>query len=161
MNFPPLYLFRHGLATHSTTGYGDKILSAELLPEGIPAVERLATFLKTQPLGKAYVSEVKRCQQTAAIVTQITNQTFITDARINEYVQDTPETFVQRITNFLEEIQHLPNHPIAICTHGAVITTIKQILIGNSQPDPFNLDYPPTGGLWIMTPNTIEKHDFN
>ncbi|MEM7030344.1 MAG: histidine phosphatase family protein, partial [Chloroflexota bacterium] len=62
------YIFRHGLATHSKTGYGDDILTAEVLPEAIPKVKRLGQYLKDFEADYHVRSELIRCRQTADIV---------------------------------------------------------------------------------------------
>ncbi|HYD35802.1 MAG TPA: phosphoglycerate mutase family protein [Vitreimonas sp.] len=161
MNLPKLYLLRHGLATHSTTGYGDQILTAQLLPEGLPTVEKAAAFLSSHPTEVYFSSEVLRCQQTAAIVTQETGKTFTCDARLNEYHLDTPESFVSRIVDFLSEITHQNYTSVTLCTHGAVITVLASLAMDEKHPDPFSLNYPPPAGIWVIADGIIEKHHFD
>src|SRR5258708_6220560 len=118
-------LFRHGLSTHSLHGYGDKILTAELLPEGIPPIQRMAEFLKEMPTDVNFVSPVLRCQQTAKIIEQGSGKVFMTDDRLSEYqARESTEEFTElreRCQDFLTEVQAMSAANILICSHGAVI----------------------------------------
>ncbi len=160
-----LYLFRHALATHSQTGYGDQILTADILPEGIPPVQRLAKHLHQYPVTAAYVSRVKRCQQTAELVSQVTGLEFESDARLNELYSESFDDFLQRVSSFLQDLALVPDSHIAICTHGAVIGAVKSILVDKQQATFAQIDdsqsYPLTGVLWIINNSKLEAINFN
>jgi broad specificity phosphatase PhoE len=122
------YIFRHGLATHSKNGYGDKILTAEVLPEGIPPVQRIGQYLTLMPYDYGARSEFLRCQQTAAIVTEITGRAFTPDKRLNEHYQETFESVRDRVRLFVDEMNAAPHTHIWVCTHGAVIAALKHLI---------------------------------
>jgi len=166
-------IFRHGLATHSPNGYGDEILTAGLLDEGIPAIEKLAQFLKGVAGDFRYSSEVPRCRQTAAIVTKITGKDFTFDARLNEYHQEPFLQFVERVENFLEDIIEKADRyktqrvntqePVTIwlCTHGAVIAAAKHLLLEGEHTQENELDYTQPGELLEIWKKNIQLHIFN
>jgi broad specificity phosphatase PhoE len=122
------FIFRHGLATHSRTGYGDQVVTAEVLPEGKPAIRVLATHLITQPYDYGICSEFLRCRQTAAIVTEITGRTFVTDPRLNEQVDEAYASVRARVRDFVREIAASPYQHVWICTHGAIIAALTHYL---------------------------------
>lgn len=155
------YLFRHALATKSLFGYGDKIVTAQILPEGIPPIKRMAKFLKTIPTDFNVRSEFIRCRQTAAIVTKIAGNQFITDKRLNEYNEESFSNLRNRVKEFLQDMKKSNYKNILICTHGAVIAATKNLLLKNR----FGLlnlyDYPKTGVLLIIKDEKIAEIDFN
>ena len=155
------YLFRHGLATHSHFGYGDKIVTAEILPVGIPPIERMATFLKDIPSDYNVSSEFLRCQQTTKIISDITKKQFVRDPRLNEYYNESFGEFRTRVKSFLQEIEAKPYKDIIICTHAAVIAALKNLITNNSFYIFQQFTYPKTGVLMIIKNNNIEKMDFN
>ncbi len=158
------YLVRHGLATHSTTGYGDKVYTAELLPEGIASIERLAAYLQTVPTDMNASSELIRCRQTAAIITKATAKTFVFDSRLNEYWPGSKEPFIlfhDRIQNFLDELKTKKEKQILIVTHGAGIAAIKSFVLKKNFAISQLFDYPKTGALVIIKEGNIETIDFN
>jgi len=160
-----LYLFRHALATHNPAGYGDQILTANILPEGIPPIQRLAENLKQYPVEYAIRSEVKRCQQTAEIVSGITSLEFDHDPRLNEFYNESFEAFRDRTQDFLDDLTKQPAQQIVICTHGAVISAFKGFLLEDGVQNFEQLDnvnnYPSTGVLWIIKDGKLEASDFN
>ncbi len=156
-----IYLVRHGLATKSTTGYGDKILTAELLPEAIPSIHRLANYLKDKPTDYNVSSEILRCKQTAAIITSRTDKKFVFDSRLNEYYQETFLQFSNRITLFFNDLKTKPYQNILICTHGAVIAGLKHLILSDSFTEENLTDYPPCGSLLTIRNGSFEVTDFN
>lgn len=161
MNNKTLYLFRHALATKSLFGYGDKILTAEILPEGKPPIERMADFLKTVPSDFNVCSEITRCQQTAGIVTEKTGKQFTLDKRLNEYYKESFGQLRDRVKDFLRDIEATKHKDILICTHGAVVTAIKNLILKNKFTMFQLYDYPKTGVLLIINGKHIEELDFN
>ncbi len=161
MKLPTLYLIRHGLATLSKTGYGDQVLSAELLPQGLPAVERMAEFMAEQPYTQGFRSELRRCQQTATKVSERSARAFQPDPRLNEYNAESFTAFVARVTSFWNEIKDQEDEVIWICTHGAVISTLNQLYFSKPVTEAALLEYPSTGEIWIFKDDHIIPKDFN
>ncbi len=155
------YIFRHAQSIPLGEEYGSRVLTAEVIPEFLPPIRRMADFLKTVPTDVQYSSEVLRCRQTAAIVTEMTGKHFTFDARLNEYNQETFEHFTERVRNFLDEVQRGSSSSILICTHGAVIAALKNFLLKNEFTKEELLDYPDSGILLEIKNGHITKKDFN
>lgn len=156
-------IFRHGLATHSTEGYGDQVFSAPLLEEGITAIERLAEYLKGRASDSQYCSEVLRCRQTAAIVSRATGKDFQFDRRLNEYHQETFTELSQRVADFLSEVNQANPTPKTfwICTHGAVIAALRHLIIEGAFTAEQELDYTKPGEILEIHQANIQVHTFN
>ncbi len=161
MNKKTFYLFRHALATKSLFGYGDKIVTAEILKEAIPPIERMADFLKTVPSDFNACSEFTRCRQTAAIVTKKTGKQFTLDKRLNEYYDESFGDLRDRVKDFVEDMQTAKHTSILICTHGAVVAAIKNLILKNTFGILKLYDYPKTGVLLIIKGGRVEEIDFN
>lgn len=158
------FIFRHGLATLSTAGYGDQVYSAPLLDQGIPSIDRLATYLQTQPCDVGYSSEVLRCRQTAEIVTRFTGKQFQFDKRLNEYHQEEFTAFVARVTDFLNTLPPAASsapQSVWICTHGAVIAALKHLLLDGIFTQDQELDYTKPGEILEIVDGQIQVHSFN
>ncbi len=156
-----IYILRHGLATHSTTGYGDQILTATLLPEGVPPIKRLAAFLKDIPSDFHVCSEIERCRQTASIVTEMTGKQFSYDSRLNEYHAETFEQLRDRIKDFLDELSTHQYQAVLICSHGSVVSGLKSFLVKGSYLPEDEMDYPHTGELLLIENAKVKKWNFN
>jgi broad specificity phosphatase PhoE len=168
-----IYLLRHGIATHSTTGYGDQILTAELLPEAYPVIHRLGVYLRSVPSQMNFGSTVLRCRQTVEVITKETGKLFRFDPRLSEYHQETFEEFAARtrecLTDLLAEAdevalkKQLPNSSasIIICTHGAVIASLKNLLLKDHFLLEDELNYTQPGQLLHIFHRTAEVLDFN
>ncbi|MDX2161050.1 MAG: histidine phosphatase family protein [bacterium] len=156
-------IFRHGLATHSKTGYGDQIWTAQVLPEGIPPIQRLAGFLQhegTRP-DMAACSELLRCRQTAAIVTAATGVAFTPDARLNEQIDETFDQVRERVRGFIAAVNASPHQSIWVCTHGAIIAALKNLLtVGLFTPSDA-LDYTKPGEILRIAGDRVEIFRFN
>lgn len=156
------YIFRHGMAVHPNQGYGSRVLTAELLPEGIPPIQRLAQYLVHAPSDYQACSEVLRCRQTAAIVTEATGKAFVIDPRLKEYYQETFEELSQRTRAFCDEIQQSGYQDVMICTHGSVISALKHYLTDGYFDRRHEMDYTQTGQLMIINEDkSVEVLDFN
>lgn len=161
-NTPTWYILRHGLATHSMNGYGDKILSAPLLPEAVPAIERMSAYLAKVPVSSNWSSTLIRCIQTTEIVRRITGKVFIPDKRLNEFYQETFSRFYGRVSSWFKEVNTSQSKNILVCTHGVVIAALKQILLTGDFSEAANLlDYPGCGQLVVIKERKIELFDFN
>jgi broad specificity phosphatase PhoE len=164
MSFTPKtwYIFRHGLATRSKNGYGDRVYTAELLPEGIPPIQRLGAYLKPMPCDAAWRSEFLRCQQTAGIVSEATARVFTPDARLNENVEEAHASVVKRVTEFVAEVNATQHQHVWVCTHGYIIAALRALLTSGSFPESVANDYTQTGQLLIIQPTTEQQViDFN
>ena len=123
-----LYVFRHGETYFSKNNlpYGDKVKTAEMLPEGIPAVERLARYLKNIPTDANFSSPFKRCRKTSEIVQQITGKEFTFDERLQDWIpeEESVPDVIRRATDFAKEIENRNCKSVAICTHGYPINAL-------------------------------------
>lgn len=158
------YITRHGLATHSTNGYGDKVYTATLLPEGIPPITRMAEYLRTIPTEINTSSELIRCRQTADIISKKTGKEFTFDKRLNEYWEESPEPFSafhDRIKNFFEEIKTKKEKHILIVTHGAGIAALKNFILTGTFDTSRLFDFQPCGALLTIRRGKEEIIDFN
>lgn len=159
MNF---YIFRHGMAVHPNESYGSRILTAELLPEGIPPIQRLARYLVHVSSDYQVCSEVLRCRQTAAIVTEATGKEFLIDPRLKEYYQESFDDLAERTRSFYEEIQQSGYQNVMICTHGAVIAALKHYLTEGQFTRRHETDYIQTGQLLLIRDDqSTNVLDFN
>jgi broad specificity phosphatase PhoE len=158
-----IYIFRHGMAVHPNLGYGDRVLTAELLPEGIPPIERLGQYLIDVESDYQVCSDVLRCRQTAAIVTEATGKPFLIDPRLKEYHQETFDQLAQRTKAFHDEIlQSTAYQNVMVCTHGSVIAALKHYLIDGYFERRHETDYIQTGQLLIVNDDkSVEVVDFN
>ena len=157
-----IYIIRHGMAVRPNEGYGSRVLTAELLPEGIPPIERLARYMALVPSDYQACSEVLRCRQTAVIVSNATGKAFVIDPRLREYHQETFDDFAARTKDFADELQQSGYQNITLCTHGAVIAALKHYLIDDSFSKRDETDYTQTGQLLVIHDDkSTEVLDFN
>lgn len=170
------YIFRHG-ETHTTkTGeeYGATIVTAEILPEGIPVIKRLANYLKDIPTDFNVRSEFARVKQTAEIISEITGKKFQKDKRLNDVMlppdsvnpKDYPfiETYndiTKRVNGFLQDLDKKGYKNVLIGTHGGIIAAIKHLLIENKFEGDDLYDFPRPGVLTIIREGKIQEIDFN
>ncbi len=163
MKSQTFYLFRHGLATHSQNGYGDRALTAGLLPEAYPAVEKLADFLSQFTFNLRLVSPVLRCQQTMEVVSKKIGQEFATDNRVIEYYPEIFPPFQQRMVELTADLEQQSAECIAICTHGGVIAGLTHLLRGEQFTETNLMDHPLPAGLVILSTDLnipISIHNF-
>lgn len=154
------YIFRHGLATRSRNGYGAQIRTAEVLPEGIPPVQRLARFLDTCPYDWGARSEFLRCQQTAQIVADITGRGFVADPRLNERVDEPFHEISERVKDFIDGVERTAHQHVWVCTHGIVIAALKSWLTRGDFSRQYENDYIQPGELLKVTPEGVEVVKF-
>ncbi len=150
MSDQTFYIFRHGIATHSLNGYGDQALTAGLLPEAYPAVNKLADFLTQFQFDLCLTSPVLRCQQTAQIVGAKIGHQFKTDERLSEYWPEVFPPFRTRVLTLAHELQREPVRRIAICTHGGVIAGLTRFLRDQDFDQTQLTDHPEPAGLVIV-----------
>jgi broad specificity phosphatase PhoE len=153
------YIFRHGLATHARS-YGDAILTADLLPEGLPAVEKLAEYLKGKKCDAFYSSPLPRCLHTAEKVADKKGLTPTQDERLREFHQETVEEFELRVVGFLTEIINNDDESVFICTHGIVIAALKHLLLYGVFDMSDEMDFPPTASMFEIDNGKLKTHVF-
>jgi broad specificity phosphatase PhoE len=160
------YLFRHGMtdAVKKNVLYGDQIITAPILEDGIPVVQKVAEYLKSEKPELYVSSPFLRCKQTAEIIEQITKVTFAYDTRLSEFdpsskilPQEGFPQFKERVNSFLGEMKVRKRERIAICTHGAVIAALKHLLMyGVVDVDKLN-DYPQPGVVLSIDDGKLEE----
>ena len=157
------YIFRHGdtFYTKNRQPYPEDNFSVEILAEGIPALEKIGAFLKDISSDFNVSSEYLRCQQSNKIVSQISGLKFEKDARLNEFSHEVFDNLVKRLESFVDEVEKNKYQTIVICTHGAVIAGLKNILMGSEYEKSEMVDYPRPGVLTIIEDKKIEEIDFN
>lgn len=159
------YLFRHG-ATHFSKNkipYGDFEHSAEVLPEAIPSIEKIAKYLDASGVHIAQRSEFLRCAQTAKIIEDNSEIRFTPNPLLNEFTEYDFHTFKDRMVKLSAELTHVSDRSFALCTHGAVIAALKRILLFGQQA--FQVQhlvfYPKTGVILKINDGQVEEVDFN
>lgn len=159
------FIFRHGETYFSKNeiSYGDAVESAEILPEGIPTIKKLANYLKDIPTDVNYSSPFKRCRQTVEIVSKITSKKYIFDDRLHDWLpeKETIQDVIDRVKDFYNEISTIPYNSVSICTHGYPISGLIQ-LIKLGRVNEAELDnFPDPGVLTIISSNNLKTIDFN
>lgn len=155
------YIFRHGKAVEDNEAYGEKVLTASLLSNSLDPIKRLAEFLKTIPESTNFSSTLLRCRQTAEIVSSITDKKFFFDKRLNEFHNESFDSFTNRVKEFLEEECYPKNGKTLICTHAAVIAAMKHLICFGKFEIQNQLDYIQPGELLIIQNKKVKKINFN
>lgn len=155
------YIFRHGIALKKGEEYGDRIFTQGLLPEGVPAIKKIGEYLKNIPTDFNVSSEIKRCRQSAEIVTEITGKPFSFDKRINEYHAESFGSVEQRVESFLMDLGQKKYQTILICTHGAIIGALKSLIIKDHIFADSLLDFPDPGIIWKIEDKKLTPIEFN
>ena len=156
------YIFRHGETKYSKYGlpYPSDSRTIEVLPEGIPAIKKIGEYLKEIESDYNVVSEFERCQTTIKIVSEITGKKFEKESRLNEFERESFDDFKKRVKSFIDEIEVKKYKSVVICTHGAVVAALKNLLINNSLKI-INLPfYPKTGVILRIEGNKTEEINF-
>lgn len=163
LKFQIFYILRHGETLVSQTNgvYGDTILTAEILPEGKPAIEKLTGYLKDVATDFNASSRILRCRQTAAIVSQATGKDFLFDSRLNELYNETVDKFVAKIKDFLEEVRRGGYRNVLICTHGAVIAILTSLIVSGDLTTYNVTSLPRPGVLRVIQAGKVQDLDFN
>lgn len=158
-----IYIFRHGQtsATKNNRPYGWKIVHANILDEGKPALRRMANYLREIPSQQQFSSQFKRCQQTVTIIEEVTRKQFSFDKRLNELMIETFGHFKRRIRTFLQDIEKSEDQTVFICTHGGVIAGLTSFLSKGDFRREDVFYYPPPGVLIHCYQGKVELIDFN
>jgi len=158
------YIFRHGdtFATKYSRGfYGTGIMRASILPEFTGSIVKLGQHLKKISTDFQVSSQLKRCKETAAIVTEQSGKQFVYDARLNEFFFETFGHFSKRVSSFLQDMEKSSHNSIVICTHGAVIAALVRFL----QNETFGVrnlrEFPSPGVLVTVENGIVRELNFN
>ena len=163
------YIFRHGDTRESKSfitrffGYGRDSHSIQILPQGIPALERIGRFLKDIPTDADFCSPYLRCMDSAKIVGGITGKKYQPDKRLSELESKGEKfpSFKSRVIDFLNEIDKKNYSAVSICTHGAVIAAIKHLETSGRFFFLQVLDFPNPGNLIVIKKGVVENINFN
>jgi broad specificity phosphatase PhoE len=165
-----LYIFRHGNTVNSNNlfikffGIWRKDShSLVTLPKALPALKRIGEYLKNIKTNADFTSPYIRCVDSARVVSEVTGKTYQEDERVRELEArgESFESLKSRVGNFLAEIADKNYSAVSICTHGAVIATIKHLATGRSFPHFKIFDYPNPGNLVTIKNGKIETINFN
>ena len=160
-----LYIFRHAQTHFSKFDvlYEEHIETAEILPEGIPVIKRLAAYLKDIKTDKNFTSPYLRCRQTVEIISKETGKQFDVDQRLHDYNRYTESVsgMVERVKIFLKEAEQKNYQNIAVCTHGYPISVLIQLATRGFVSEVELDSYPKTGVLTIIKGGKAEFIDFN
>jgi broad specificity phosphatase PhoE len=158
------YIFRHGETYFSKNEilYGDAVESAEILPEGIPTIKKLADYLKDIKTDINFTSPYLRCRQTTEIISKETGWKFNVDQRLHDLNRqiETVSDMIKRVQNFWEELEQTNHQKVAICTHGYPISALIQLNTKGFVSEPMLNNYPKTGVLTIVKDKKVEPVDF-
>lgn len=157
------YIFRHGQTFASKRGidYGETQFTAEITREGLPAVERLALYLKNVEVDENYTSELLRCVQTTEIVSRLSGKRFEKLPLLNEFLEPTFEEFKTRMLELVHRLERGHVKVYSLCTHGGVVSALKHFLTRGEYEIENLMDYPETGKLMIIKNGTVDVLDFN
>lgn len=161
-NMTKYYIFRHGETKYSkySLPYPSDSRTIEVLPEGIPAIRKIGEYLKEIESDYNVVSEFERCQTTIEIVSEISGKNFEKEARLNEFERESFSDFKKRVKNFIDEMERKKYKSVVICTHGAVVAALKNLLLTDSLRI-INLPfYPKTGVILCIEGKKTEEIDF-
>lgn len=164
------YIFRHGatFATISGTSYGDQILTASIAQGSQAVLTRIGEYFMNIDTDVNISSPLLRCRQTAKIVGKVAGKKFIYDERIsefattaNDFLTEPLEAFKKRLLDLLTDINKNDFNSVLICTHGAVISGLINLI----KKGDFNLEeisaYPDTGVLVIINGKEVSEINFN
>jgi broad specificity phosphatase PhoE len=157
MSNKTFYIIRHGqtFATKYHTGYGWKVFSADILEEGKPELERLGRYLKSVKTDYNVSSKIKRCRQTVQIISQNSGKTFSFDKRLNEFFLETYGNLKRRVTELLSDLESEKHQKVLICTHGAVMNVLVNLLTEQKLKLSNLFIYPDPGTLLIIESGKI------
>jgi broad specificity phosphatase PhoE len=163
------YIFRHG-DTIETGKWWFKFIGRKydsrnirILPKAKYGLEGIGKFLKNIKTDANFTSPYIRCIESSDIVGRISHKKYQPDDRIRELERngESLRSFNERVRSFFDEIRSNNYSAVSICTHGAVIGTLKHL----AKRDKFCffhvLDYPNPGNLIIIKDGMIKTLDFN
>lgn len=157
------YIFRHGqtYATWNRIPYGETVYSADIIPQGIESIKKIGKYLKDIESDYNVSSEFKRCRETVEIISKITGEEFKFDKRLNENIEEDKNMFIKRVKSFVDETKKKNFQNIVICTHGAVISVIKYLILTGKTTNIKLADFPPPGVLLVIKERMLKEMNFN
>jgi len=160
-----LYIFRHGITYFSKNRlpYGDSIETAEILPEGIPAIKRMGNYLRDVHTDSNFTSPYKRCIQTSLIISGVSSKKFKMDTNLRDWdpQKETVEGMIKRLYRFSAQLATNNHTSVAICTHGYPINALIAYFTKGTI-DKGDLDsFPDPGVLVIVDNKKVVYKDFN
>ena len=159
------YIFRHGetFETKHNLLYGNRVKTAEILPEGIPTIERLAKHIQNIESDFNISSPFIRCKQTVGIVEKITQKTFKFEEKLGEYLEleETFDQMARRVKQFIDELSSEGYKNVIICTHGGIIAALTHHITEGSFEEHQLYDFPKPGVLISIEDGKMTKRDFN
>lgn len=162
--YTKFYIFRHGetFATKAGTGYGLRIFSADILPEAEGPLERIGNYLRDKKIDYSVSSQIKRCRQSAGVITRVTGNEFVFDRRLNEYFLEPYWYLKRRVMSLIKEAREKKYRTVCICTHGAVIAALIHVLTPEASRQPFSIyNFPPPGVLVVVEDGKVTQMNFN
>lgn len=158
-----LYIFRHGETFFSKNEipYGENVLTAPILEEGIPSIKRIGETLKGIDSEYCVASPVLRCKQTVGIIKEISGNDFEFDDKITEYNNETIEALRQRVQEFINKLNEGGYKTVFICTHGAVIAALKHLCTSATFEIENLIDYPDTGIIVAIENGIVREINCN
>ncbi|MEM7032660.1 MAG: histidine phosphatase family protein, partial [Chloroflexota bacterium] len=91
------------------------------------------------------------------IVAEARNTPFVSDARLNEYHDETFDEMKARVKDFLDSLQEQPYQQVMICSHGMIIAALTNFITKGSFELANQNDYPPPGELFIIRDKKVDK----
>jgi broad specificity phosphatase PhoE len=161
------YIFRHGETFYSKNDilYGENIETAEILPEGIPVIERLAEYLKDKINDFNFTSPFKRAVQTTEIITKITGKIFVPDERLKEESLskglESLDQLIKRLKDFIISTENNNSGIVSLCSHGWPISILTALLTKGSVSKTDLGYFPKCGQLLVVENKTLKTLDFN
>lgn len=160
-----LYIFRHGATYFSKNHipYGDHVETAEILPEGIPAIKELALYLKNIPSDKNFTSPFVRCVKTSGIVSETTGKQFEVDKDLRDWDprRETTREMISRILRFTDHLKSGNYKSVCICTHGYPINALIAYFIKGKIKESDLPDFPEPGVLATIENKKLSYKNFN
>lgn len=157
------YIFRHGhtYATWNKMPYGETVYSANIIPQGFESIKKIGEYLRTIPSDFNISSEFKRCRETVKIISEITGKKFEFDKRLNEDIEQDKNIFIKRVKSFLDDTKKKHYQNILICSHGAVLSAIKYLVLTGKVNEVQLNDFPAPGIILVIKGKTLKELDFN
>ena len=160
------YIFRHGETYFSKNKihYGESVYSAEILPEFVPTVKKLAEFLKGQIEDANFASPYLRTRQTVEIVREQTGKEFTFDDRLGEEMittgKESYDDLIERLSGFMNDMEKSDDKVIALCSHGWPIAALVNLITKGEMKYVWLDNMILTGQLAIIRDKQMEVKSF-
>ena len=159
------YIFRHGETYFSKLDipYGDMMDSAEILPESVPVIEKLAKYFQNIETDANLSSPFLRCKQTVKIVEKIAGKKFFYEDELKDWIlgKESLEKMILRIKDFYGKLIKKNYKSVAICTHGYPINTLIALATKGTVKNSDLYNYPQPGVLVVIKNKKKKYINFN